>query len=153
MLLTVHTSAHIYARTRDVPGSGYPGTVLNPYTDVIRAQIFGNVDIVRVQTLKGFGGFAIQLSGTWTGTVQFGGSTNGLGVGGLTTTPLARGARASSPSASGHWQGSCVGLEFLSGVALAFTTPRRSIPAHSASLLPRKSHYSGNALHPETHLT
>ena len=153
MLLTVHTSAHIYARTHDVPGSGYPGTVLHPYTDVIRAQIFSNVDIVRVQTLKGFGGFAIQLSGTW----NWHGAVRGLDewprrrrtdhdtVGGRGREPPAR-----RRAASGRV---CVGMEFLSGVALRSRLHAGLSPAHSASLLPRKSHYSGNALHPETHLT
>ena len=87
-------------------------TLVNLFTELVGAQLVQNGDIVEFP-VRGHGGISIHLSGTFTATVQFEASGNGVNVGSLTMTPAAGGTAVTSATATGQWQGTCVGMNFV----------------------------------------
>ena len=71
--------------------------------DLVLAQLNQNGGIVKIPTLKGFGGLCIQLSGTWIATCQFEGTTPSRSIRTTKATrqvadPNCTSVRASSPA-------------------------------------------------------
>ena len=74
--------------------------------------------IVRVQNTQG--GYGINLSGTWSGTVSFFGTTNGqTGWSALAATPINGNSAVTTSTANGNWQVNSAGLQ---GVCVLVTT-------------------------------
>ena len=74
--------------------------------------------IVRVQNTQG--GYGINLSGTWSGTVSFFGTTNGqTGWSALAATPINGNSAVTTSTANGNWQVNSAGLQ---GICVLVTT-------------------------------
>jgi hypothetical protein len=76
-------------------------------------------------SLAGFSGVAVQLSGTWTGTVTFEVSIDGTTYTALNMTPPNSTAAVTTATANGQWMGSAVGFRYFRA---RFSTPSSGSP-------------------------
>lgn len=61
--------------------------------------------------VRGLGGVALQLNGTWTGTVTFEATVNGDTWVAFNMVPAASATPASTATAGGCWSANCAGYE------------------------------------------
>jgi len=63
-----------------------------------------------IMPVDGGGGVAVQLTGTWAGTVTFSASVDGTNFDLIPATPIAGGATVTSATANGQWTANCAGF-------------------------------------------
>ncbi len=59
---------------------------------------------------SGYGGFAVQVIGTYSGTLTFEGSIDGENFSVVTMTPIGTTVGVTTTTSTGIWRGCCVGL-------------------------------------------
>lgn len=83
------------------------------------AEVFGTLQTTTAPNsvvgldVSGLGGFGIQITGTFTGTVNFEGSVDGTTFLALNVVATNGSSSVTSATAVGAWQGSCVGLKLV----------------------------------------
>lgn len=78
-------------------------------------------EVIQMNT-RGLGAIAIQLTGTWAGTVTFEGTIDGVSWVALNLVPTNSATAASTATATGVWMGNIAGLEAVRARVSAYTS-------------------------------
>jgi CO dehydrogenase/acetyl-CoA synthase beta subunit len=90
--------------------------------NVVQASLTANTDRIALTRLMTFGGFAIQITGTWTGTITFEVTVDGVNWVAFNVTPAASGTDVSTTTANGCWSKQNNGYAGISAHATASMT-------------------------------
>ena len=98
---------------------------------------------VQLQSNQNYGGLAIQITGTFTGTIQFEGSSDGAAFVAITGIKTADGSAATSATAAGLWQFPTGGLSYFRARGSAWTSGTALVVMNGAQAT-AKFHGSGS---------
>lgn len=73
-------------------------------------------------SVAGFAGVSIQATGTFTGTISFEGSIDGVNFAALLASPIGVATAVTSATAAGLWTGTCAGLQVVRVRMSAFSS-------------------------------
>jgi hypothetical protein len=71
--------------------------------NVVQASMTTNGDAVALTRMMTLGGVAVQITGTWTGTITFEATVDGTNWATFNMTPSASGTDVSTATANGAW--------------------------------------------------
>lgn len=100
--------------------------------NVVQGTIAANAAAVLGGSGKGTT-VGVQITGTWTGTIAFQGSIDGVTWVAVSMTPIPTAAAVTSTSANGTWTGTFSGLVFFQAISTAWTTGTATVSINTTT--------------------
>lgn len=113
---------NLVALSTDLSGALRTSSSVTPASDVTASASLSATGSATTATLNGAATATVYISGTWSATVQFEGSTDGTNYYSVNATPVTGGAPVTSTAANGQWQVSTGGLANLRARVSAYTS-------------------------------
>lgn len=88
----------------------------------IGPRVLNAADEAIAHSVRGLAGVAVQLSGTFVGTVTFEGTIDGANWTALNLVPSNSATAASTATTTGIWMGNCAGLDAVRARLSAYTS-------------------------------
>jgi hypothetical protein len=148
----VRAQGHVNMQCRDTYDSCAPTTSTNPaavnQVPVTASGSLGALNATAQLTLNGAGGFAVDLRGTFVGTVTFQGTVDGTNWTAIPVLPLGSAvqtATVTTATATGTWIGNGAGLVAVRANMTAYTSGTATVTLRGAGPVPVVNSFQNGA--------